>query len=111
MDEAAAQRNPLFGGRVAHGYLLVSIAAGLFVDPPYGPVLANYGIDNLRFTKPVKPGTWIKVRLTCKHKSFRQGKGYGEVAWDTEITDREGNVCASYDVLTMVSDSAVPDVN
>ncbi|MGH8277611.1 MAG: aldehyde dehydrogenase family protein, partial [Steroidobacteraceae bacterium] len=53
MDEAQAARNPLFGGRVAHGYLLVSAAAGLFVDPPYGPVLANYGIDGLRFVKPV----------------------------------------------------------
>src|SRR5580700_6819726 len=71
MDEAAAARNPLFGGRVAHGYFLVAAAAGLFVDPPYGPVLANYGIDGLRFTKPVKPGDRIKVRLTCKEKSFR----------------------------------------
>lgn len=109
MDEEAAQRNPLFGARVAHGYFLVAAAAGLFVDPPYGPVLANYGIDNLRFTKPVKPGTRIKVRLTCKSKSFRHGRGYGEVAWDTEITDQDDNVCASYDVLTMVSEFAVPD--
>ncbi len=109
MDEEAARRNPLFGGRVAHGYFLVSAAAGLFVDPPYGPVLANYGIDGLRFTKLVKPGTRIKVRLTCKSKSLRAGRGYGEVAWDTEITDQDGNVCASYDVLTMVSELAVPD--
>lgn len=107
MDEEAAARNPLFGGRVAHGYFLVSAAAGLFVDPPYGPVLANYGIDRLRFVKPVKPGDRIKVRLTCKSKSLRADKGYGEVAWDTEITNQNGEICASYDVLTMVSEQPV----
>jgi oxepin-CoA hydrolase/3-oxo-5,6-dehydrosuberyl-CoA semialdehyde dehydrogenase len=109
MDEAQAARNPLFGGRVAHGYFLVSAAAGLFVDPPYGPVLANYGIDGLRFTKPVKPGDRIKVRLTCKEKSFRPSAGHGEVRWDTEITNQSGETVASYDVLTMVSDKAIPD--
>src|SRR6516225_1947076 len=109
MDEAQAARNPLFGGRVAHGYFLVSAAAGLFVDPDYGPVLANYGIDGLRFTKPVKPGDRIKVRLTCKEKSFRPSAGHGEVRWDTEITNQNGETVASYDVLTIVSDKAVPD--
>lgn len=107
MDEEAARRNPLFGGRVAHGYFLISAAAGLFVDPPYGPVLANYGIDRLRFLKPVKPGDRIKVRLTCKSKSLRAEKGYGEVAWDTEITNQHGDIVASYDVLTMVSEQPV----
>ncbi|MGH8176562.1 MAG: phenylacetic acid degradation bifunctional protein PaaZ [Steroidobacter sp.] len=107
MDEEAARRNPLFGGRVAHGYFLISAAAGLFVDPPYGPVLANYGIDHLRFVKPVKPGDRIKVRLTCKSKSLRADKGYGEVAWDTQITNQNGETVASYDVLTMVSEQAV----
>ncbi len=109
MDERAAARNPLFGGRVAHGYFLIAAAAGLFVDPPYGPVLANYGIDGLRFTKPVKPGDRIKVRLTCKEKNLRQGMGYGEVRWDTEITNQNGEAVAGYDVLTMVSEHAVPD--
>jgi oxepin-CoA hydrolase / 3-oxo-5,6-dehydrosuberyl-CoA semialdehyde dehydrogenase len=109
MDEASARRNPLFGGRVAHGYFLISAAAGLFVDPPYGPVLANYGVDDLRFTRPVKPGDRIKVRLTCKQKSLRADKGYGEVRWDTEITNQAGEIVASYDVLTMVSERAVPD--
>jgi len=109
MDEAAAARNPLFGGRVAHGYFLVAAAAGLFVDAPYGPVLANYGIDGLRLTKPVKPGDRIKVRLTCKEKSFRPSAGHGEVRWDTEITNQNGESVASYDVLTMVSDKAIPD--
>ena len=109
MDEAQAARNPLFGGRVAHGYFLVSAAAGLFVDPPYGPVLANFGLDSLRFTKPVKPGDRIKVRLTCKEKSLRAGAGYGEVRWDTAITNQHGEVVANYDVLTMVSEKLVPD--
>jgi oxepin-CoA hydrolase/3-oxo-5,6-dehydrosuberyl-CoA semialdehyde dehydrogenase len=109
MDEAAARRNPLFGGRVAHGYFLVSAAAGLFVDPPYGPVLANYGLDHLRFLKPVRPGDRIKVRLTCKEKSLRAGAGYGEVRWDTEITNQSGESVAQYDVLTMVSELEIPD--
>ena len=109
MDEAAAARNPLFGGRVAHGYFLISAAAGLFVDPPYGPVLANYGIDSLRFMKPVKPGDRIKVRLTCKEKSLRTGQGYGEVRWDALISNQADETVAAYDVLTMVSEQAVPD--
>jgi len=109
MDEAQAARNPLFGGRVAHGYFLVSAAAGLFVDPPYGPVLANYGIDGLRFLKPVKPGDRIRVRLTCKEKSLRAGAGHGEVRWDTVISNQHGETVASYDVLTIVSEKTVPD--
>jgi oxepin-CoA hydrolase/3-oxo-5,6-dehydrosuberyl-CoA semialdehyde dehydrogenase len=109
MDESQAARNPLFGGRVAHGYFLISAAAGLFVDPPIGPVLANYGIDALRFTKPVKPGDRIRVRLTCKEKSLRAGAGYGEVRWDTAITNQDGEPVASYDVLTMVSEKELPD--
>ena len=109
MDEEQACRNPLFGGRVAHGYFLVSAAAGLFVHAPYGPVLANYGIDGLRFTKPVKPGDRIKVRLTCKEKSLRVGSDYGEVRWATEITNQDDETVAAYDVLTMVSEKLVPD--
>jgi oxepin-CoA hydrolase/3-oxo-5,6-dehydrosuberyl-CoA semialdehyde dehydrogenase len=109
MSERDAARNALFGGRVAHGYFLVSAAAGLFVDPAYGPVLANYGIDSLRFVKPVKPGDRIRVRLTCKEKSLRPASGYGEVRWDTEITNAQGETVAAYDVLTMVSEQAIPD--
>ena len=109
MDEAQAARNPLFGGRVAHGYFLIAAAAGLFVDPPYGPVLANYGIDGLRFVKPVKPGDRIRVRLTCKEKSLRVASGYGEVRWDTAITNQNDEAVANYDVLTMVSEKAIPD--
>jgi oxepin-CoA hydrolase/3-oxo-5,6-dehydrosuberyl-CoA semialdehyde dehydrogenase len=102
MDSEAAAKNPFFGGRVAHGYLVVSLAAGLFVQPDYGPVLANYGIDNLRFLTPVKPGDEISVTLTCKQISPRSGD-YGEVRWDAEITNQTGAVVASYDVLTMVA--------
>jgi oxepin-CoA hydrolase / 3-oxo-5,6-dehydrosuberyl-CoA semialdehyde dehydrogenase len=109
MSDAEAARNPLFGSRVAHGYFLIAAAAGLFVDPAYGPVLGNYGLDTLRFVKPVKPGDRIRVRLTCKQKSLRAEKGWGEVRWDTEITNQNGETVASYDVLTMVSIHAVPD--
>jgi oxepin-CoA hydrolase / 3-oxo-5,6-dehydrosuberyl-CoA semialdehyde dehydrogenase len=109
MSDTEAARNPLFGGRVAHGYFLISAAAGLFVDPDYGPVLGNYGLDRLRFVKPVKPGDRIKVRLTCKQKTLRPEKGWGEVTWDTEITNQAGETVAAYDVLTMVSVHSVPD--
>jgi oxepin-CoA hydrolase/3-oxo-5,6-dehydrosuberyl-CoA semialdehyde dehydrogenase len=109
MDDEEARRNPLFGGRVAHGYFLISAAAGLFVDPAYGPVLGNYGLDHLRFVKPVKPRDLIKVRLTCAEKSLRSEKGWGEVAWDAEITNQHEETVAAYTVLTMVSIHAVPD--
>jgi oxepin-CoA hydrolase/3-oxo-5,6-dehydrosuberyl-CoA semialdehyde dehydrogenase len=102
MDEAAAKANPFFGGRVAHGYYIVSIAAGLFVDPAPGPVLANYGVDNLRFITPVFPGDTLQVTLTCKQKSPRVGEDYGEVRWDAAVVNQEGKLIAQYDVLTMV---------
>jgi oxepin-CoA hydrolase/3-oxo-5,6-dehydrosuberyl-CoA semialdehyde dehydrogenase len=102
MDEAAAAANPFFDGRVAHGYLILSFAAGLFVDPEPGPVLANYGLDNLRFLTPVYPGDTLTVTLTCKQISPRDGD-YGEVRWDTVVTKQDGAVAAQYDVLTMVA--------
>ena len=102
MDETAAKANPFFGGRVAHGYYIVSIAAGLFVDPAPGPVLANYGVDNLRFRTPVFPGDKLKVTLTCKQKSPRETENYGEVRWDATVTNQEHQLIAQYDVLTMV---------
>jgi len=108
MNETEAARNPFFGGRVAHGYFLISAAAGLFVEPEYGPVLANYGLDALRFVKPVKPADRIKVRITCKEKSLRPAHGYGEVRWDAEITNQNAESVAAYDVLTMVSEQAIP---
>ena len=102
MDEQAAAANPFFTGRVAHGYLLLSFAAGLFVQPDPGPVLANYGIDQLRFLTPVYPGDQLTVTLTCKQISPRDGD-YGEVRWDAEVTKQDGSVVATYDVLTMVA--------
>ena len=102
-DEEAAARNPFFDGRVAHGYLIVSFAAGLFVDPDFGPVLANYGVDDLRFAQPVNYGDTLKVRLTCKQKTLRAGTGYGEVRWDTEVSNQDDEIVAQYDVLTMVA--------
>lgn len=102
-DEEAASKNPFFDGRVAHGYLIVSFAAGQFVDPDFGPVLANYGLDNLRFAQPVNYGDTLKVRLTCKQKTLREGSGYGEVRWDTAVTNQDDELVATYDVLTMVA--------
>jgi len=102
MDEQSAKANPFFDGRVAHGYLIVSLAAGLFVHPDPGPVLANYGVDNLRFLTPVYPGDELTVTLTCKQISPREGD-YGEVRWDAEVTKQDGAMAATYDVLTMVA--------
>jgi len=101
MNEEAAAANPFFPGRVAHGYLILSFAAGLFVDPEPGPVLANYGLDNLRFLKPVSPGTPIKVALTVKSKKLRNPGEYGEVAWAVRVTDDADELVAQYDLLTM----------
>ena len=100
-DEQAAAANPLFGGIVAHGYLVLSLAAGLFVDPAPGPVLANTGLDRLRFTKPVKPGDRIRAVLTCQSKAPRTPE-QGEVRWDVQVLDQDDAVVASYELLTMV---------
>jgi oxepin-CoA hydrolase/3-oxo-5,6-dehydrosuberyl-CoA semialdehyde dehydrogenase len=102
MDEAAAAANPFFPGRVAHGYLLVSWAAGLFVDPEPGPVLANYGLENLRFVTPVSPGDSIRVDLTAKQITPRETDEYGEVRWDAVIRNQNDETVATYDVLTLV---------
>ncbi|MDV4143323.1 phenylacetic acid degradation bifunctional protein PaaZ [Shimia sp. FJ5] len=99
-DEDAAKRNPFFPGRVAHGYLLLSFAAGLFVEPNEGPVLANTGLDNLRFMKPVSAGDAIKVRLTVKKKTRRNDE-YGEVRWHVTLTDQDDEKVAEYELLTM----------
>jgi oxepin-CoA hydrolase/3-oxo-5,6-dehydrosuberyl-CoA semialdehyde dehydrogenase len=101
MDEDAAKANPFFQGRVAHGYLILSFAAGLFVDPEPGPLLANYGLDNLRFLKPVSPGDAIHVRITVKEKREARMPEYGEVRWDVEILDQDEQTVARYDLLTM----------
>src|SRR5690606_34038957 len=102
MDEESAAANPFFPGRVAHGYLLVSWAAGLFVDPEPGPVLANYGLENLRFVTPVSPGDSIRVELTAKQITPRETDEYGEVRWDALIRNQRDETVATYDVLTLV---------
>ncbi len=100
MDDAAAAANPFFPGRVAHGYLLLSFAAGMFVQPDPGPVLANTGLDNLRFMTPVSPGDEISVTLTVKAKTPRTGD-YGEVRWHVKLTNADDATVAEYDLLTM----------
>jgi oxepin-CoA hydrolase / 3-oxo-5,6-dehydrosuberyl-CoA semialdehyde dehydrogenase len=102
MNEEAAKANPFFDGRVAHGYFIASVAAGLFVEPNPGPVLANYGVDDLRFLTPVYPGDTLQVALTCKQKTARETENYGEVRWDCTVTNQDSRVVAQYDVLTLV---------
>ena len=105
MDDIAA-RESIFEKRVAHGYFVLSAAAGLFVDPAPGPVLANYGLDNLRFVKPVYAGDTIQVRLTCKQKTAKETPAdavpQGVVAWDVEVTNQDSEPVAVYTILTLV---------
>ncbi len=102
MDEAAAKANPFFPGRVAHGYLLLSFAAGLFVEPNPGPVLANTGLNRLVFEKPVSAGDSLRARLTVKRKTKRT-ETYGEVRWHVRLTNQEEETVATYELLTMVA--------
>ncbi|MCW8998972.1 MAG: aldehyde dehydrogenase family protein, partial [Kangiellaceae bacterium] len=105
-DEVAAE-DSFFEKRVAHGYFVISAAAGMFVDPGVGPVIANYGIDNLRFVEPVAIGDTIQVKLTCKRK-INKGKKpddkfhTGVVAWAVEVTNQHNDPVAIYDILTLV---------
>jgi oxepin-CoA hydrolase / 3-oxo-5,6-dehydrosuberyl-CoA semialdehyde dehydrogenase len=107
-DEGGKQS--IFERKVAHGYFVLSAAAGLFVDPAPGPVLANYGLENLRFVKPVYPGDTIQVKLTCKQKTAKetptQGLGVGipqgVVAWDVEVVNQDNELAATYTILTLV---------
>ena len=105
-DEIGA-KDSLFGKRVAHGYFLISAAAGLFVDPAEGPLLANYGLENLRFLEPVGIGDTIRVRLTAKQKILKakrpdDKRATGVVVWDAEITNQDDVTVAVYDILTLV---------
>ncbi|TFD37371.1 phenylacetic acid degradation bifunctional protein PaaZ [Cryobacterium sp. TMT1-19] len=102
-DPEAAAANPFFPGIVAHGYLLVSWAAGLFVDAAPGPVLANSGLEKLRFVTPVSPGDSIRVTLTAKRITPRETEEYGEVCWDAVLHNQNDEVVATYDVLTLVA--------
>lgn len=106
MNDEEARTNGIFEGRVAHGYFIVSAAAGLFVEPALGPVLANYGLENLRFTKPVYPGDTIRVRLTVKQKTAKDtpesGIPQGVVEWDVEVLNQHDEAVALYSILTLV---------
>lgn len=109
-DKIAAAET-FFGERVAHGYFIVSAAAGLFVDAPKGPVIANYGMDNLRFVEPVKIGDSIQVELTCKQKTPKPQKDpsqapHGVVVWDIKVKNQRGELVATYDILTLVERTA-----
>ena len=105
-DEVGA-RDSLFGKRVAHGYFVISAAAGMFVDPAPGPLLANYGLENLRFTEPVGIGDTIRVRLTAKEKIRKakrpdEDRATGVVVWDAEVTNQDDVTVAVYDIMTLV---------
>ncbi|MBT3584393.1 MAG: phenylacetic acid degradation bifunctional protein PaaZ [Halobacteriovoraceae bacterium] len=97
----------IFEGQVAHGYFIISAAAGLFVDPPKGPVLANYGLDELRFTKPMYVGTRFRVNLTVKEKTAQEDREdeipRGIVRWQVEVLDDEDEVAALATILTLVA--------
>jgi len=105
-DDIAA-RDSQFEQRIAHGYFVLSAAAGLFVSPGEGPVLANYGLDTLRFITPVPMGDTIRARLTCKRKIDQgklspKGEPQGVVVWDVQVTNQRDELVASYDILTLV---------
>jgi len=105
-DEMAA-KDSLFGKRVAHGYFVISAAAGMFVSPAPGPVLANYGLENLRFVEPVGIGDTIRTRITAKQKIWKERrtaeeKPTGVVVWDVEVTNQDDKPVAVYDILTLV---------
>lgn len=114
-DEIAA-KDSLFGERVAHGYFVLSAAAGMFVDPAPGPVLLNYGLENLRFLAPVKPGDTIQAKLILKHKKVRQKREqdkypFGVVYWDVEVTNQEEELVADYTILTLVKRGETLDID
>lgn len=106
MDELSARRS-FFEKRVAHGYFVLAAAAGLFVHPGQGPVLANYGLDNLRFIKPVYAGDTIQVTLTVKRKIAREKregeKPQGTVLWNVDVHNQAEELVANYTLLTLVA--------
>jgi len=99
MDEEAAKASPIFEGRVAHGYLILSFAAGLFVHPDPGPVLANTGLENLRFLTPLYPDESMRVELTVRSKSLKS-EDTGVVRWAVEVFNQKNELVATYDLLT-----------
>ena len=105
--DATSLEGTIFEGRVAHGYFILSKAAGLFVEAKKGPVLLNYGIDEARFTKPVYPGATIGVKLTVKEKIDQEKRSEDDVAkgivkYYVEVYDQEDDIVAVATILTMV---------
>lgn len=105
--DATSLDETIFERRVAHGYFVMSMAAGLFVHPKKGPVVANYGVEEFRFTKPVYPGMTLGVKLTCKQKTWKEKReddkvATGEVKWQVEVYDEENETCAIGTILTLV---------
>jgi len=105
-DEIAA-KDSLFEKRIAHGYFVLSAAAGLFVHPAPGPVLLNYGLEDLRFIAPVAPADTIRAKLIAKKKTTRQQRStdkfpYGMIWWDVEVTNQDDLLVAEYTILTLV---------
>lgn len=106
VDETALEGTP-FERRVAHGYWILSKAAGMFVEPRKGPVLLNYGLEECRFTKPVYPGMTIGVKLTVKEKIAQEQRDEndvpkGIVKWLVEVFDQTNETVAIATILTMV---------
>lgn len=105
--DATSLDETIFEKRVAHGYFVMSMAAGLFVDPKKGPVVANYGVEEFRFTKPVYPGMTLGVKLTVKQKTWKEKReddkvATGEVKWQVEVYDETDETCAIGTILTLV---------
>lgn len=114
-DPNAAERS-LFGEIVAHGYFVLSRAAGLFVHPDEGPVMLNYGLENLRFVAPVAPGDTIQAKLIVKRKTVRQKKAkdkfpFGIVYWDVEVTNQDDELVAEYTILTLIKRREILDMD
>ena len=106
MDENSLE-GTIFTERVAHGYYILSRAAGLFVDPSKGPVLLNYGIDECRFTKPVYPGMTIAVRFTVKEKIDQEKRSDDDIAkgivkFLVDVYDDEDETVMLATILTMI---------
>ena len=105
--DATSLEGTIFEGRVAHGYFVLSKAAGLFVDPKKGPVLLNYGLDEARFTKPVYPGATLGVRFTVKEKIDQEKRTEDDIAkgivkFLVDVYDETGETVALATILTMV---------
>lgn len=103
-DDTTATQHPLFRGIVAHGYLVLSLAAGMFVPPEPGPVLANRALEHLRFLAPVRPDDALTVTLTARRITARPGARHGEVRWHVEVVNQDARPVADFDLITLTAD-------